>query len=204
MRRVSGCGARCCSLASTVHRGRASTCRAASAGFWRCMTRRPKRLRGCPMYGSGSPPFALFGRGSKRRSTLKLADTPTDALAGQRASRCAVSGDSSRSQFGAAGVRAHWLAGAADDSEQPREDSGGRELGRFRASDVGDAHGLAAPYRRKAEERLPLFHRPRLQQLSYAAGGLGPVEAGTARASGARCPAPRIRARLSPTSTIPT
>ena len=66
------------------------------------------------------------------------------------------------------------------------------------------AHGVAAPYRWTAQERLPLFHRPCLQHLSDAAQGCGPVETGTAGAGGARltmCPSWRDVWRI---SMIPT
>ena len=58
----------------------------------------------------------------------------------------------------------------------------------------GHAHGVAAPRRRAAEERLPLFHRPRLQRIPDTAGKSWPVEAGTTgadRARRPRCPSGR-------------
>ena len=42
----------------TAHEALASTCKAASAGFWRCTTRRQTCWRGCRASASGSPRFA--------------------------------------------------------------------------------------------------------------------------------------------------
>src|SRR3546814_16401841 len=49
-----------------------------------------------------------------------------------------------------------------------------------RSADLRHAHELAAAHRGTAEERLPLFHRPRLQHLSAAAGKSNSTEIGRA------------------------
>ena len=60
---------------------------------------------------------------------------------------------------------------------------------RFRSLDIRHAHGVAALFRRAAEERLSLLHRPRLQHVPVAAGlrGCGHVGPGAGGAGRARC-----------------
>ena len=126
----------------------------------------PNALAGMPIVRERIARVREFRSRSKRKQTLMLADYPTRynvnvIPTGPLPRR-------PRGQFGKARVRTHRLAGAADDSEQPRSHSGERHAQTLRPPHLGHAHGVAAPHRRKAQERLPLLHRPRVQHLSDA------------------------------------
>ena len=129
---------------------RASTCRAPGAGFSPCMTPRPTCWRACRGCANGSPPSARSGRPAKAslrgswrkrpRSTMSTSCPPRPSSsfpkpARSDASTCPSVGWSRRP------VPSNALRVI-----------GRRDAGRFRAADLGHAHGVAAPNRRAAEE----------------------------------------------------
>ena len=129
--------------------------------------RRPAQCLGGDARRAGSDRgSACLPRGQPERADPE-AGPDSDAVSRQRPPNRALP-RGSRSQFGASGLRAHRLAGPADDSEQPRSHSEERHAHTLRAPHLDHAHGVVAPHRRTAEERLPLLHRPRLQYLSDA------------------------------------
>ena len=183
-RRISGCGAGSRALAPTVHRrtGILAGRRAVDSGASRHAARRTGAVAACAGTDRRRP---CLPRRQQERADAQARGN-ADSLPCKRRPHRAVPGDS-RSQFGAAGVRAYRVAGAAGDSEQQAPSAGKRDSQRLHAADFGHAHGMDAVHRWSAEKRLPVFGGRQLQHLPAAAQGLGPVEAGTARPSGARC-----------------
>ena len=142
--RVSGRGAGGRALAPTVHWGSGILAgrRTLDSGASRRAARRAGAVAAREGTDCGCP---RLPRRQQERANAETCGN-ADALPRQCHSHRPVSGDS-RSQFGAARIRAHRLVGVADDSEQPREDSGKCDDGQFRTADLGDTHGLATPYR---------------------------------------------------------
>ena len=85
---------------------------------------------------------------SKSAPTRKLAGMPT--LYHVNVLPTAPVPCGSKGEFGATGVCAGGLAGAANDTERSCLRPPKRDLGGLRAADLGDAHGMAPPYRRAA------------------------------------------------------
>ena len=138
-----------------------------------------------------------------------------DALSRERHPNRAVIGRPG-GKLRAARVCAYRLAGAARYPEQSCPCPRKRQPRRFCAAHLSHAQGVAALHRRAAQERLPLFYRPRLQHLSSAAGGGRPLETGTtrlgrpgrpcgaSRSDAGRPPRPRSHAaRLTPCAPSP-
>ena len=153
-RRISGCGTGSRTLAPAVHRGaRVLTSRTAlDSGTSRCSARGVGTVAGASENDCCGP---RIPRGQQERADAEARDN-ADSLPCQCHPHSAVSGDS-RSQFGAARLRAHRVAGATGDPEQQAPSAGKRDSQRLRAADFRYAHGMDAAHWWSAEERLPVF-----------------------------------------------
>ncbi len=154
----------------------------------------PELLRREPALRQRVAAVREFRQRSTSAPTRTLATTPTLFHTRQRDSQRPVPGRAG-GQLRAPRVRPDRLARTASRPEQSRTRPGRRDQTDLRLAHVGDAHGVAAPHRRAAEERLPLLHRPRLQHVSAAArirggghvGATRPARAGRARRSCCPC-----------------
>ena len=151
----------------------------------------PTTLKQLPLVLDRMGSVRRFRSQSKRKSTVAIGDYPTRynvEVLPETSFLVLPKVSSERREY-----VPHRLAGTADDSERLGLRPAERDEADLRPAHLGDAHGVAAPHRRAAEERLPLLHRPRLQHLPPAArlrghGHLGPGAARAGRPRSSRRP----------------
>ena len=145
----------------------------------------PNVLRNMPLVRERLAAVRSYRKASKRKSTLKLADTPSlwqINLIPAAPFLVVPEVSSERRDYAPIG----W-PGAARHSEQPGPYSGERHTRRLWACDLGHAHVLASAHRRTPRESVPVLDRPRLQHVSASTQGR--------RSFASRCLGPRCARR---------
>ena len=141
---------------AALHVAPANTCKAAAGGFSLCTMLRPTSWRGCPAVRDRIAAVRAYREASRSAPTRKLA---------LLLRRCITSTSSPTAPFLVVPkvsserreyVPIGWLAAPNDSERLGIRASGERHPHTLRAADLGHAHGLAAPHRRTAQERLPL------------------------------------------------